>query len=177
VYPEVDRSPVGDTYRQLTLLFRNTGKGTFEDWTARSGPALAVPRPARGLAVGDLDGDGRPEAVILNMNDTPAVLKNTSSGGKFLNVELQGVLSNRSAIGARVTVLAGGHTWIDEVISGASFYSQHSFVLHFGLGQALKVDRVTVRWPNGKTQQWRDLPADSHCRLVEGKTDAECRKY
>jgi hypothetical protein len=177
VYPEVDRAPIGERYRQLSLLFHNTGKGNFDDWTSRSGPAMTVPRPARGLAIGDLDGDGRPEAVIVNMNEVPSVLKNTSPGGRFLNLLLQGTHSNRSAIGARVSVQAGDHTWVDQVLSGASFYSQHSFALHFGLGAATKVDRVTVRWPNGDVQHWSNLAADSLCRLIEGQGDAECREY
>ncbi|MBI4909524.1 MAG: CRTAC1 family protein [Acidobacteria bacterium] len=177
VYPEVDRAPIGERYRQLTLLFHNTGKGKFEDWTARGGPALATARPARGLAVGDLDGDGRPEALILNMNDAPSVLKNTKPGGRFLNIALRGARGNLSAIGARVTVHAGSRTWMDEVQSGSSFYSQNSFVLHFGLGDAGKVDRVTVRWPNGTEQAWSGLPVNSLCRLQEGQADAGCRAY
>jgi len=177
VYPEVDRAPIGERYRQSTLLFRNDTKGAFLDWTALGGPALSKPRPSRGLAVGDVDGDGRPEAVILNMNDTPSVLKNIRPGGRFINLHLQGVRANRSAIGARVTVQAGRRIWVDEVQSGSSFYSQHSFVLHFGRGEAAKADRVAVRWPNGDKQEWRNLPAGSQCGLLEGHADAECKNY
>jgi hypothetical protein len=177
VYPEVERHPVGDRYRQLTLFFRNTGDGKFQDATANAGPALQVTRPSRGLAVGDLDGDGRPEAVILNMNDKPAVLKNTAAGGRFLNVRLKGARSNRSAIGARVTVEAGGRRWVDEVRSGSSFYSQHSFVLHFGLGGESGPARITVRWPSGASETW-DGPAQSAlCTLTEGEAKADCAGY
>lgn len=112
---------------------------------------------SRGLSVGDLDGDGRPEAVILNMNDRPALLRDLASGGQLLHVRLRGTRSNRSTIGARVTVEALGHKWIDEVTSGGSFYSQSSLTLHFGLERAERVDRVTVRWPGGKPrhgQNW-----------------------
>ena len=169
VYPEVDRAPIGERYRQDTLVYRNLGKGKFADVTGESGPALVnSPRPARGLAVGDLDGDGRPEVVIVNMNDKPSVLHNAGEGGSFINVRLEGRVSNRSAIGAQVVVTAGGRRAIQELSSGGSFYSQNSFTLHFGLGAALKADAVEVRWPNGARQQWKDLGAGKTHRLIEG---------
>jgi hypothetical protein len=177
VYPEVEGAAVGDRYRQETLLFRNLGNGKFADLTAKGGPALATARPSRGLAVGDLDNDGRPEAVILNMNDVPSVLKNTASGGTFINLRLTGTRSNRSAIGARVTLTAGGRKQIDEVFSGSSFYSQHSLTLHFGLGAARTVDAVTVRWPGGKTEEWKSLAVNTLCALTEGEPKPVCRTY
>ena len=177
VYPEVENSRVGDRYRQETLLFRNLGHGKFMDLTAKGGPALLTPRVSRGLALGDLDNDGRPEAVILNMNDPPSVLKNTSPGGHFINLRLTGVKGNRSAIGARVTVDAGGRKQIDEVFSGSSFYSQNSLTLHFGLGAAKTVDTVTVRWLGGKTEEWKGLAVNSVCALTEGQRAPACRAY
>ncbi len=178
VYPEVEHAQVGDKYRQETLFFRNLGNGKFADLSAKAGPALQVPRPARGLALGDLDGDGRPEAVILNMNDTPSLLKNVAPPqGNFLNLDLRGIQSNRSAIGARVTVEATGGRWIDEVQSGSSFYSQSSFTLHFGLGASKSVSTVTIRWPAGKSESWKDLPVNARCTLIEGDPKAACRPY
>lgn len=177
VYPEVEGAPVGDHYRQETLLFRNLGSGKFSDLTATGGPALQTPRISRGLAVGDLDEDGRPEAVILNMNDLPSVLKNTAPGGHFLNLRLTGTKSNRSAIGARVTLRAAGNQQTSEVMSGASFYSQNSLTLHFGLGAAKQAETVTVRWPSGKLDTWKDLSADAVCQLTEGRAAPVCQAY
>lgn len=177
VYPEVDQAKVDDRYRQQTLLFRNLGNGKFDDLTAKAGPALLTPRASRGLAIGDLDGDGRPEAVIWNMNDKPSLLKNTALGGAFVNLRLQGTKTNRSAIGARVQVQAGGKKWIDEVMSGSSFYSQNSMTLHFGLASAKVVERVTVNWPGGKVEEWKNLPVNALCGLVEGQNKADCRAY
>ena len=178
VYPEVDRAQVGDKYRQETLFLRNLGNGKFADLSAKAGPALKTPRPARGLAIGDLDGDGRPEAVILNMNDAPSILKNVAPAvGGFLNLDLRGVTSNRSAIGARVTVEAGGRKWIDEILSGSSFYSQSSFTLHFGLGAAALADKVIVRWPSGKSESWQSLPINARCTLTEGDRKPVCSLY
>jgi hypothetical protein len=169
VYPEVDRAPIGERYRQDTLVYRNLGKGKFAEVTGESGPGLQTPRPARGLATGDLDGDGRPEVVIVNMNDKPTVLHNTSEPrGNFINLRLEGRQSNRSAIGARVTVTSGGRRAVQELASGGSFYSQNSFALHFGLGAADAADTVDVRWPNGLKQQWKNLAAGKTHRLTEG---------
>jgi len=153
VYPEVEGKQLGDTYLQPTVLYHNLGNNKFQDVTSDAGPAFQVPRPARGLAVGDLDGDGRPEIVLVNMNMAPSLLKNHGPQGNYLNVNLTGTRSNRSAIGARVTVTAGNRKMIDEVMSGSSFYSQNSFTLHFGLGNVTEVENVAIRWPSGTMQE------------------------
>jgi len=174
VYPEVDRSPLGERYLQKTLVYRNLGNGRFEDITRAAGPALEVARPSRGLAVGDVDGDGRPEIVIVNMNTTPSLLKNTGPRQNFLSLQLAGTKSNRSAIGARVTVEAGGRRQVDEVMSGGSFYSQNDMTLYFGLGRTAVAGRIEVRWPSGERQEWKDVPANQLLSVVEGS--AQLRK-
>jgi hypothetical protein len=160
---------VGDRYLQKTLLYRNLGNGRFEDITRAARPALETPRPARGLAVGDVDGDGRPEVVIVNMNSTPSLLKNTGARGNFVALTLAGTKSNRSAIGARVTVEAGGRRQVDEVMSGGSYYSQNDLTLYFGLGKAAAVERVEVRWPGGAVQEWKGVPVNRRVWLTEGE--------
>ena len=169
VYPEIDRSPIGETYRQKTLLYRNLRNGKFADVTASAGPGFAPDRPARGLAIGDLDGDGRPEIVIVNMNERPALLKNVGPRGNAIAVSLTGTRSNRSAIGARVTVEAGGRKQMTEVVSGGSYYSQNSFTQYFGLGGAKLVDRLDIRWPNGDIQTFRSIPANQTVSFIEGQ--------
>ena len=167
VYPEVEGKQLGDTYLQPTILYQNLANGKFKDVTEEAGAAFRVPRPARGLAVGDVDGDGRPEIVIVNMNATPSLLKNETPQGHFLNILLNGTESNRSAIGARVTVTAEGRKRIDEVMSGGSYYSQNSFTLHFGLGAAKEADEVEVRWPSGIVQKTGKVTADQTLRIKE----------
>jgi len=167
VYPEVEGKQLGDTYLQPTVLFHNLGTGKFQDVTTDAGPAFHVPRPARGLAVGDLDGDGRPEIVIVNMNATPSLLKNNGPHGHYLNIALTGTKSNRSAIGARATVKVAGRSMIDEVMSGGSYYSQNSFTLHFGLGKAEQVDAIEIRWPSGTVQKIGKTAADQLLKIIE----------
>ncbi|HZS53498.1 MAG TPA: CRTAC1 family protein [Bryobacteraceae bacterium] len=167
VYPEVEGKQLGDTYLQPTTLFENLGSGKFKDVTAQAGPAFQVPRPARGLAVGDLDGDGRPDIFIVNMNARPSLLKNRAPHGHFLNVALTGTRSNRSAIGARVTVIAGGRKRVQEVMSGESFYSQNSFTLHFGLGDLTAAEKIDIRWPSGIVQQLGETAADQTIKVTE----------
>jgi enediyne biosynthesis protein E4 len=176
VYPEVDHSPVGDRYLQKTLVYRNLGNGRFADITETAGPALAISRPARGLAVGDVDGDGRPEIVIVNMNSTPSLLKNTGPRRNFLSLTLAGTKSNRSAIGARVTVEAAGRRQVDEVMSGGSFYSQNDMSLYFGLGAASIATRIEVRWPSGDTREWKNVAVNRRLRITEGSAELSVRR-
>jgi len=168
VYPEIDRSPLGETYRQKTLLYRNLGNGRFADVTESAGPGFAARRPSRGLAIGDLDGDGRPEILIVNINDKPTLLKNTGPRQNAVAITLVGKQSNRSAIGARCTIEANGRKQMAEVVSGGSYLSQNSFTLHFGVGQSEKMDRIEVRWPRGETQVWRDVDVNRGIILTEG---------
>ncbi len=167
VYPEVEGKQLGDTYLQPTILYRNLGNGKFKDVTNDAGPAFRIARPARGLAVGDVDGDGRPEIAIVNMNAAPSLLKNRSPQGHYLNVSLTGTKSNRSAVGARAVVTAGGRARIDEVMSGGSYYSQNSFTLHFGLGDLREVAEVEIRWPSGIVQHLGKQAADQNLSIVE----------
>ena len=174
VYPEVDGSPIGETYRQRTLLYRNVGMGRFTDITALAGRAFAEKRPARGLAVGDLDGDGRPEIVIVNMNEAPTVLKNTGQRRNAVSFTLQGTKSNRDAIGARVVVRVNGRQQMAEVASGGSYLSQNSMTLQFGVGDAVALELIEVRWPSGAVQQWVDLPINRTYRITEGRQSMDC---
>jgi hypothetical protein len=169
VYPDIDRSPVGETYRQKTLLYRNLGDGRFADRTASAGPGFQPMRPARGLATGDLDGDGRPEILIVNMNDRPSLLRNESPRQNAIAITLTGTKSNRSAIGARCTIEASGRKQIAEVVGGGSYYSQNSLTLYFGVAKAPQVDSLEIRWPNGGTQSWRNVGVNRTVRITEGQ--------
>jgi hypothetical protein len=167
VYPEIDRSSLGERYRQLSLLYRNTGEGRFTDMTSAAGAPFRVERPARGVAAGDLDGDGRPELVLVNMNERPTVLRNEGPRRNWLRVLAEGTASNRSAIGARITVEAGGKRQTAEVAAGGSYYSQNEPAVYFGLGGSARVKKLTIRWPNGKVQVFAGVPANRTVRYRE----------
>ncbi len=157
------------SYEARNLLLRNRGDGTFDNVSDQCGDGLRPKLSSRGAAFDDLDNDGRVDVVVLNSRREPTVLRNTSpAGGHWLQVELRGTRSNRDAVGARVTVTAGGRTWIDEVHSGRGYQSHWGSRLHFGLGEAAQVDRIEVRWPGGHSETFGPTPADRQVRLIEG---------
>ncbi len=168
IYPELDKAEVGEPFKERKILYWNLRNGAFRDITAEAGEALNRPRSSRGLATGDLDGDGVPEIVVVNMNEPPTVLRNTGVKGNGLLIKLTGTKSNRSAIGARVALTAGAITQIDEVRSGGAYASQRSFVLHFGLGTAEAAERLRVRWPSGAVEEFSNIKAGQTVKIREG---------
>ncbi len=143
----------GLSYRQQNRLLLNDGTGRFRDATGEAGPAFADKQVSRGLATGDLDDDGRLDLLITNTNGTPALLLNHLGQGHWLGLDLRGKARNRQAIGARVTLKAGGKTQVREVRSGASFLSQSDLRLHFGLGNHNGPVSLEIRWPDGHLQR------------------------
>jgi hypothetical protein len=169
VYPEVDRVKTEAGYRQPKVVYRNRGDGHFDDVSARLGAPLTVPRASRGAAFADFDNDGDVDVVVTTMHDVPELYRLDRTGaGHWLTLRLRGVASNRSAIGARVRITAAGVAQVGEVRGGGSYASQNDLRVHFGLGTATRVDRVDVRWPNGREEAWRDVAADQIVTLTEG---------
>lgn len=165
VYPEVDRYDFGIRYRQPNSAFRNRGDGTFEPLPL---PGRATgPFSSRGLATGDFDNDGRVDLLIANLDAAPTLLKGTASGGHWLSLHLKGTVSNRSAVGARVTVEAGGLQQTREVRSGGSYQSHSDLRIHFGLGEHQVLDTVRIRWPSGAEQELHEIEADRMLRIKE----------
>jgi hypothetical protein len=168
VYPEVDSGHTGESFKQKRLLYWNRGDKQFFDLSSQAGPGIADVHASRGLAVGDLDNDGNEEIVIVNMGEAPTLLKNTGPplGHSLLIRAL--TATNRDAIGARVTLSAGGQAQMDEVRSGGSYMSQNDFRLHFGIGKANSAD-VSVRWPDGKVDHFSALAAGQVVTIQQGK--------
>jgi hypothetical protein len=160
-------------YAMPTQLFLGARGGRLRDATAAAGPAWTTPRVGRGLAAGDLDNDGKLDVVVLPENGPLAYLHNRSDRtGHFLTLCLEGTTSNRDAVGARVTVTAGGRRWVAQRVGGGSYQSAHDPRLHFGLGASTQVDSLEIRWPSGRVDRHGPLAADRGYLLREGSSEA-----
>ena len=149
---EID--PIG-RYAQPNQLFLNNRGINFSEV---ADDAIAMSKVSRGAAFGDIDNDGDIDVVVSNLKDSPTVLRNDGDNtARWLSVKLIGTHCNRDAIGARVTIVSGDLTQIREVKSGSGYLSQNDLRLHFGLGDAMSVDTMTVRWLCGKVQTLQDI--------------------
>jgi len=173
VYPAVDDHQWGTSYAQQPLLFRNLRNGKFERVGAAPNSGLAYAWCGRGLAVGDLDGDGKLDVVISNADSKPTILKNVASPvGHWLAFHLVGDISKKSprdATGAIVYVTAGKVRQRQDIISGGSYSSQNDSTLHFGLGAATSVDKVEIKWPDGSSETVNIPGIDRKLTVIEGK--------
>src|SRR5579864_1652614 len=167
--PEIDTARSDSSYRQRKLLYRNLRDGRFEDVTLASGMDAVGLHSSRGAAAADLYNDGRLAVATSELHETPSLLvPEGPAANHWLGIQLTGTKSNRDGIGARVEVLARALRQIDEVRSGGSYLSQSDLRLHFGLGEATRVDRLTVRWPSGLMDTINNIPADRHIVVEEG---------
>lgn len=169
-YPQMANVKDNVPYRQPLLLFRNLRNAKFEDVTAASGVNSQPLHSRRGLAIGDVNNDGKLDVLLLNVGEPPTLLINrTESENHSAMFRLIGTKSNKAAIGAKVTVTAGTLVQSGEVQSGSSYLSQNDLRLHFGLELKTVMDNVEVSWPSGAKEQYRNLPADYIYTIVEGQ--------
>jgi hypothetical protein len=169
VYPQVDSLNVGQKYFQRKELYRNLGNGKFVE-IARASPDLLIGKSSRGVAVADFDNDGDLDILVININDRPSFYRNDGGNqNHWIGFQLEGTRSNRSAIGARVEIEAGGRRQISYVLSGGSYLSQNHMRVHFGLGDVTRVDRVRIRWPNGNTEELGPVETDRVIAISEEK--------
>jgi enediyne biosynthesis protein E4 len=162
IFSDVDKfSQLGETYRQKNQLFLNLGGGRFRDVSERAGAGLQLAAIGRGLAVGDLDNDGDLDIIVNNMDGSPTLLKNQQrTPHHWVAVRAAAPAGNRFAIGARVTISAGGMKQMREIRSGGSFLSQNDLRMYFGLGDDAGSVDVDIRMPGGRRWEWRQLPSD-----------------
>lgn len=166
----VDRFPDAPKFREPLQLFRNIGGRSFVDVANQAGLNSGPLQSRRGIAVGDIDNDGNLDFVVFNVDGPPSLFINeTHNGNHRVLFRLVGTKSNRMAIGARVTVYAGGLTQIDEVRGGGGYNSSSDTRLHFGLGKAAIMSKVEVRWPSGLHQVFQNVPADVIYEITEGQ--------
>jgi hypothetical protein len=164
VYPQLEN------YRQRKLLHKNNRNGTFVEVSVQAGAPLMEQRASRGAAFGDLDNDGDVDVVLNDLDGPPQLLRN--DGGNANNsvlIKTIGTKSNRSGIGARVRVVAGDLTQMDEVRSGDSYLSQSDLRLHFGLEKRAKIDLVEIRWPSGAVDKITNASINKVLTVKEGQ--------
>lgn len=169
VYPQVERTLPQYPKKTPRAVFRNLGNGVFEELIEEAGPGVAAPHCSRGCAFGDFDNDGDVDILIINLNEPPSLLRNDLNGktNHWIKVKLEGVKSNRSAIGARVLVHYGNKIQAQAVLSQSSFFSSNDPRLHFGLGSFSTVD-IDVYWPSGLHEIFKQLSANQLVTLKEG---------
>jgi hypothetical protein len=170
VYPEVDSYNIGESFKNPRIVYKNLGNGHFKDVSKELGPAINAHFSSRGAAFGDYDNDGGVDILVNNMNDLPSLLHNVcGSRQNWIKLKLLGTKCNRTAIGARVRVVIGKHTQIDEVHSGGSVMSQSDLRLHFGLGRAESVDLIEVKWPTTQAiERFTGVKANQILTIREG---------
>jgi len=166
----VDVNMTKVTYKEPLLLFRQEGS-KFLDISAKAGPAFSRQYPARGMALGDYNNDGRSDILVANNGEPPLLLRNSSSKQHWIGVKLVGTLGNRDAIGARISWSVGAVQRSRVKTSGGSYLSSHDPREVLGLGAAETVDSLEVKWPGpkGKTERYADLPVDKYITITEGK--------
>ncbi len=171
VYPQADAIKSAGKYRQPFLLHRNRRDGTFEEVSKSAGLRELPMHSSRGAAFGDIFNSGNVDVVVLNVGDSPSLLRNENHDGNHrVLFHLVGTKSNRAAIGARLTVHSGGMMQFKEVRGSASYLSQNDLRLHFGLGPAANIEAVEIRWPSGgKIEKLQNLKPDAIYTIVEGQ--------
>ncbi|MFG0318096.1 MAG: CRTAC1 family protein [Planctomycetota bacterium JB042] len=171
VFPSMDVHPANSRYAQPDQLLENLGDGRLREVDAPFGPSRA-PAVSRGLAHGDLDGDGREDLVITTLNGSPSLLRNETEGGRCVVVRLVGTASHPNAIGARVEAdldgPAGARRLVRRVVGGGSYMSASSRDLVFGLGARATVRSLRVRWPSGAVQSVSSPPPGHLVVVTEG---------
>ena len=162
-------------FQMTAQLFRGESDGRLTDVTSLAGVPFQQLHVGRGLAVGDLDNDGRVDAVMVAQNEPLVYFHNRteSVSGHFVTIQLEGTKSNRDGVGAVVTIKAGGKQQVRQRFGGGSYQSASDHRLHFGLAKSERIESVDVHWPSGQIDHYENLPVDKFYRFKEGNSAAK----
>ena len=164
------RFPVSAPVKQLPWLLTNEGRGDFRQVTPAACPYFTTPHSGRGLAVGDVDNDGDLDLAISHNNEPVSLLRNeTSNRSSWVSFHLIGRISNRDAVGAQITLHTPSRVQTRQIKGGGSYLSQNDLRPIFGLGQEAQIDRVSIRWPSGLVQDFRDIKPNRRTMILEPK--------
>lgn len=173
VYDQSAKIDAASPYRQSSLLFRNEAGRRFRDVSAAAGEAVTRPIVGRGLATGDFDNDGRVDVLIVDYEGAPILARNVTPGtGHWFKASLSAGpvgTRNRYAWGAEVLVAAGSQRWLTQVNPCSSYLSSSDPRVHIGLGAETRIGSVTVTWPDGKAEAFKDLAVDTPLTLARGR--------
>ena len=151
-------------------LFRGVGNGRFVDISRQAGAVLDVKTVARGACFADYKNEGKMDAFVVNLGGRGTLLHNVSQNhNHWITVVLRGTKSNRDGIGARLELVAGGRKQMAERVAGLGYLSQDDGRVHFGLGAATRVDKLTIHWPSGREQVLSNLAVDRFLKVTEPK--------
>lgn len=176
VYPEIDRHDLNQSYMQRNSIYRNMGGLRFSEITENLGADLARRSSRRGVAFADYDSDGDVDVLTINMNENPSLFRNDGGNRKhWISFRLDGTLSNRDAIGARIEIDAGGRTRVGEVRSGGSYLSENALCVFFGLDEESQVSATRVYWPSGAMDEVGRIKADQQVTIREGEGVIDAR--
>ncbi len=169
VYDNAGKIDPLSTYRQPIMIFHNEGGRTFRDLVPQMGPAVGKPLVGRGSATADFDNDGRMDELVVDYEGPPMLLHNVSATpNHWITLDLRSSGKNRFAYGSRITVKAGGQSFVSQVSPASSYLSSSDPRVHFGLGLAAQIDSIMIRWPSGHEEIIKAPPLDHNLRIVEG---------
>jgi len=169
VLDNIERYHADTQYAEPKLMFRNTGRGIFENVSDRLGPDFQLPCVSRGAAIADFDNDGDLDILINNNGQRPQLLRNDGGNANhWLEILLMGTKSNRDGVGARVKISVGDLVLYDQRKGGMSYQSAQDPRLHFGLGQHSTIDAVEIAWPSGLVTKLSNLKSDQIVAVKEG---------
>ncbi|HKR82771.1 MAG TPA: CRTAC1 family protein [Terriglobales bacterium] len=174
---EIESTRVDVKYKEPALLLRNNGSGVFDDMRELAGATFQRSYLGRSLAIGDFDNDGDADAVFTTLNGRPVLLRNNAGqDNSWVGFSLQGTVSNRDAIGAKITVTSSGRTLTRWIVGGGSYLGSQDKRVLVGLGSSARPVDADIRWPNGIVQHLSDLQPRHYHQIVEPAASSSSKK-